>query len=60
VTGESPAEFRARMRAQPHHLERVPHCYVAAAHRPDLRIAVSEKRRREADDMKGANETEVP
>lgn len=52
VTGESPGELRARQRATTHALERVPHCHVAAAHRPDLTIAVSEKRRREADDIK--------
>ena len=50
VTGESPGELRARARAEAHELERVPHCYVAAAHRPHLTIAVSEKRRREGDD----------
>jgi transcriptional regulator GlxA family with amidase domain len=45
VTGESPGEFRARAKAASHELERVPACFVSAAHRPDLRIAVSEKRR---------------
>jgi hypothetical protein len=38
----------------------VPHCFVAAAHRPNLTIAVSEKRRQEADDIDGADETQVP
>jgi transcriptional regulator GlxA family with amidase domain len=52
VTGESPGELRARERAATHALAVVPHCHVAAAHRPDLTIAVSEKRRREADDIK--------
>ncbi|MEJ0064353.1 MAG: helix-turn-helix transcriptional regulator [Caulobacteraceae bacterium] len=47
VTGESPGEFRARMRAARHELQRVPACYVSAAHRPHLIIAVSEKRRLE-------------
>jgi AraC-like DNA-binding protein len=46
VTGESPSELRARQKAALHALEQVPHCFVSAAHRPDLRIAVSEKRRR--------------
>jgi AraC-like DNA-binding protein len=58
VTGESPSELRAREKAAHHELERVPHCFVAAAHRPDLTIAVSEKRRQEAGDMIPSNETE--
>ena len=48
VTGESPGELRARERTAAHALEQVPHCFVAAAHRPDLKSAVSEKRRQEA------------
>jgi transcriptional regulator GlxA family with amidase domain len=61
VTGESPSELRAREKAARHELERVPHCYVRAAHRPDLTIAVSEKRRRESDDNEsGTKEKEVP
>jgi AraC-like DNA-binding protein len=46
VTGESPSELRARERAAHHELRRVPHCFVKAAHRPNLTIAVLEKRRR--------------
>lgn len=46
VTGETPTELRARERCAPNALAQVPHCFVAAAARPDLRIAVSEKRRR--------------
>lgn len=46
VTGESPSELRARLAQTPHALAEVPACYVAAAHRPDLTMAVSEKRRR--------------
>ncbi len=60
VTGESPRELRAREKAARHELERVPHCFVSAAHRPDLTIAVSEKRRQEAADIDGSEETEVP
>lgn len=59
VTGESPGELRARERAATHHLAPVPACYVAAAHRPDLTIAVSEKRRQEEDGKNDAHETEV-
>ncbi len=60
VTGESPGELRAREKAAPHELRRTPACFLSAAHRPDLRIAVSEKRRRDAGAMNGAEETEVP
>ena len=61
ITGESPNELRAREKAAVHELEQVPHCYVSAAYRPNLTIAVSEKRRREAQDTYGAEDnTEVP
>jgi transcriptional regulator GlxA family with amidase domain len=60
VTGESPSELRAREKAAPHELDRVPACFLRAAHRPDLTIAVSEKRRQEASDIIGSEpETEV-
>lgn len=48
VMGDSPGAIRAREKAEPHRFERVPACYISAAHRPDLTIAVSEKRRRDA------------
>ena len=61
ITGESPSELRAREKAGSHRLEEVPHCFVRAAHRPNLKIAVSEKRRRESgDNGDGSNQTEVP
>ncbi len=62
VTGESPGELRARVKAAAHEhdLERVPVCILGAAQRPDLTIAVSEKRRRAADDKNGAEDKEVP
>ena len=50
ITGESPSALRTRERSGDHHLTSVPHCFVSAAHRPDLKIAVSEKRRRESGD----------
>jgi AraC-like DNA-binding protein len=50
ITGESPSQLRAREKAGRHQLEQVPHCFVSAAHRPPLTIAVSEKRRRSAGD----------
>jgi transcriptional regulator GlxA family with amidase domain len=60
ITGESPSELRAREQAASHQLDRVPACYLSAAHRPDLKIAVSEKRRQEAAAINVAEETEVP
>jgi transcriptional regulator GlxA family with amidase domain len=61
ITGESPSELRAREKAAFHQLGQVPHCFVRAAHRPDLTIAVSEKRRQGMGDNKsGPEETEVP
>jgi transcriptional regulator GlxA family with amidase domain len=61
VTGESPGELRAREKAAPHQLELVPTCFLGAAHRPDLKIAVSEKRRQEADGrVNGSEDREVP
>jgi transcriptional regulator GlxA family with amidase domain len=46
ITGESPSEVRARGRGTPPWLEIVPACIVKATERPDLKIAVLEKRRR--------------
>jgi transcriptional regulator GlxA family with amidase domain len=60
ITGESPGEVRSREKAAPHEPERVPVCYLSAAHRPDLTIAVSEKRRQEACGTNEIEETEVP
>lgn len=59
VTGESPGELRARAKAAPPLPPEVPICYLAAAHRPDLTIAVSEKRRSEADGKNEPEESEV-
>ena len=59
ITGESPGAIRARERAAGHQLGRVPACFLSAALRPDLTIAVSEKRRRVANGMmNGSEETE--
>ena len=59
VTSESPSELRAREQASAHQLDQVPHCFVSAACRPDLKIAVSEKRRQEAGDRTGHAKTEI-
>lgn len=60
ITGESPGEFRARQRAMPHGRGHVPECIVRAAHRPDLKSAVSEKRRSAVTGKKALQSTEVP
>ena len=59
ITGESPAAFRERDRAATHELRRVPACFVNAARRPDLTIAVSEKRRRAEGGINGADDKEA-
>jgi transcriptional regulator GlxA family with amidase domain len=56
VTGQSPSELRAHEKAARHQLDEVPHCFVSAAHRPTLTIAVSEKRRRQSGDNETAPE----
>lgn len=50
ITGKSPTELRAREQASAHQLDHVPHCFISAAYRPNLNIAVSEKRRQESVD----------
>nr|WP_256731277.1 helix-turn-helix transcriptional regulator [Sphingomonas sp. dw_22] len=61
ITGESPHALRAREKSAPHQPGRVPACILSAAHRPDLNIAVSEKRRQEAGDNRSVSqEKEVP
>jgi transcriptional regulator GlxA family with amidase domain len=50
VTGMSPGQFRAREKTKPQQPARVPVCHLGAANRPDLKIAVSEKRRQGAAD----------
>ena len=61
VTGQSPSELRECEQSAEHRLEDVPHCFVSAAHRPNLKIAVSEKRRREGHgNRRGPGEKEVP
>jgi transcriptional regulator GlxA family with amidase domain len=58
VTGESPGAMRVRERSSGHARDRVPACFVSAAQRPDLTIAVSEKRRLGADGRNGSQEDE--
>lgn len=44
ITGKTPTQLRSLTVARP----AMPQCYLRAAERPDLKIAVSEKRRRAA------------
>jgi transcriptional regulator GlxA family with amidase domain len=53
ITGETPSAVRVRVRTAASELQNVPACIVSAAHRPDLRTAVLEKRRRLGQDIKG-------
>jgi transcriptional regulator GlxA family with amidase domain len=48
ITGETPSALRRRARGAANSLDRVPGCFLSAAHRPDLDTAVLEKRRRDA------------
>jgi transcriptional regulator GlxA family with amidase domain len=48
ITGQSPRALRASQKASQHALAHVPLCHLRAAQRPDLKIAVSEKRRRDS------------
>lgn len=59
ITGKSPGEVRVQERGVQRGFESVPACILSAAHRPDLRTAVLEKRRRLADGTKGAQPKEV-
>ncbi len=60
VTGETPGMVRVRLRARALELCRVPACILSAAHRPDLKTAVLEKRRRLAGVINGAQPKEAP
>ena len=60
VTGETPGAIRARGSAAARELSRVPTCFLSAARRPDLTIAVSEKRRQASAAKDRSEETEVP
>lgn len=59
IAGETPSAVRARARIAARELGAVPACILKAADRPDLRTAVSEKRRRTARGTKAAQPKEV-
>ncbi len=58
ITGENPRSLRTREQLAPHGRNHVPECIVRAAHRPDLKIAVSEKRRKKAVERMDLQSTE--
>ncbi len=60
VIGESPGDHRARQKATPKDLASVPGCFLHAAHRPDLTIAVSEKRRHDQGGTKAQSSLRSP
>ncbi|MBS0452828.1 MAG: helix-turn-helix transcriptional regulator [Proteobacteria bacterium] len=57
ITGQSPGALRERERSAASQLGLVPACFLSAAQRPDLTIAVLEKRRRTATDTNGVRNT---
>jgi transcriptional regulator GlxA family with amidase domain len=59
ITGESPGALRERQRAQWAKDGPTPPCFLSAAQRPDLRMAVSEKRRQDAEAITEPEQTEV-
>jgi transcriptional regulator GlxA family with amidase domain len=59
ITGENPGSLRVRERSSPHRREQVPECIIRATHRPDLKIAVSEKRREKTVERMGPQSTEA-
>jgi transcriptional regulator GlxA family with amidase domain len=59
ITGRSPSAVRLEAQARLSQLDRVPACVLKAAQRPNLTIAVLEKRRREAKDRVGQPIKEV-
>ena len=60
VTGETPSTLRERARAAANAPGSVPACILSAAHRPDLTMAVLEKRRRSGASTKRTQPKEVP
>lgn len=59
ITGGNPGALREREQSVPHGRGQVPECVVRATDRPDLKIAVSEKRRGKAGGRMNVQSTEV-
>jgi transcriptional regulator GlxA family with amidase domain len=60
ITGENPGNLRAWEISAPHGRENMPECIVRAARRPDLKTAVSEKRRKRTVEKMENQITEIP
>lgn len=60
ITGQSPSLIRQQHRANAEELKEIPICILLAANRPNLKIAVSEKRLREVRDSSPPHTKEVP
>lgn len=60
VTGQRPGDVRRDGRPALESFAQVPACFLHAAHRPDLTIAVSEKRRQEGSGTSEPPTTELP
>ncbi|MFG6486055.1 helix-turn-helix domain-containing protein [Roseateles sp. BYS78W] len=60
ITGASPSAIREQARDLAPELGRMPACVLSASQRPHLKMAVSEKRRREADDTNEPPNQEQP
>jgi transcriptional regulator GlxA family with amidase domain len=56
ITGEKPGSIRVQARAVARGIDRVPACVLRAAQRPDLTMAVSEKRRRLGGGINGSED----
>lgn len=59
IAGEKPSTVRMQTRAAAQELSSVPACIVSAAHRPDLKTSVLEKRRQSGDGIKETQPKEV-
>jgi transcriptional regulator GlxA family with amidase domain len=59
ITGRNPGEQRVGEQAPALHFDLVPICYLIAARRPNLKTAVSEKRRQEIWRYDKADQSEV-
>ena len=59
ITGQSPRILREQLKSTRHTLQYVPECVLRALHRPDLKIAVSEKRRLESQWIKTSRKSHV-
>ncbi|WP_338770779.1 AraC family transcriptional regulator [Massilia sp. METH4] len=60
ITGASPGELRQREQAAPPAGAHMPECVIRGAHRPDLNIAVLEKRRQLAAGTLESQPKEIP